>query len=421
MNLTASFFIQNRKKLNELLTTNSCVVLWGNPIFNHNENTHFPFIQNKNFYYLTGIRVPNAVLVLVKRKNSVEECLFIPEPTLFRKQWDSNVMDASQATDISGIKEIYWTENLSKWLKNFELFSLNVLTGIYKNSEPGIQFHNQKAGWLKRLLKTNYVESVIPIMNKLRMVKEPVELELIQQAIEITGFGYKKLIQQLPNCKSEKQLHWFLIDEFNRNGANGMAFDPIIASGKNATVLHYVENSADLAPNDLLLLDIGAEYLGWNADMTRVIPINGIMTKRQSDVFDAVEKAYKHSLTQLKPGMSITDLNKITAKAIAHQLVVLGLISEKEANENDAKIPAYRRYYMHSASHFLGMEVHDVGGRNEPLTEGMVITLEPGIYINEEKIGIRLENDLLIGKNSVSELSGHIPLNWKDLLDWGNS
>ena len=418
--ISSDFFVRNRAKVLNEMPNASLLVLYGNPNFYFNPSTHFPFRQLPDFYYLTGINYPDCALIIYKESSdNSTQILAIPEVTEFKRQWDSDLLEESVANTLSGIDSVAFIHNIKDVL--LELQNKIELLFVYKlkqnDRHPGIFFHSRKAAFIGRMFPNIKKSGINDIIHKLRMVKEEEEILRIQNAIEITAEALNYCLSKLDKYSTEKQFELDLYNAFLENGADGHAFDPIIASAGNATILHYISNANKIVKGQLLLADIGARIFQYNADITRVVPFVSI-TSRQKEVFNAVFRVYNSSLNEITLGMTLVDVNKLVASYIQDELLSLGLITQKEICDQKASMPAYRKYYMHSASHFLGLEVHDVGARDLPLQENMVITLEPGIYIKEENIGIRLENDLLITNKGAKELSSEIPMHWEDLMDW---
>lgn len=389
---------------------NSCCIIYSNPKVSYDKSSSYKYVQHSDFFYLTGLRVADLVMVMMKRGDKTEEILFMEEPTDFRRRWESDVLEVDNAKEISGINRICWKKEFPEFLKE-AMLSVAYYYAYYfpGNKQEGLGFHNRKATAVKRKYSQLRKMNVVPLIHQLRVIKSDEELNLIRTSIQITEIAYQKMMDNLKDFTNERDIELFLEFEMKRNGASGFAFDPIIASGKNACILHYSNNNQKLDKKELILIDIGATYSNYHTDITRVIPFGSNLSKRQKEVYQAVLKVYHKAEEYISPGKSITDINSYVARAIESELIALGLLSEKEILLQDKKRPAYKQYYMHGASHFLGLEVHDVGSRNLPLQKNMVITLEPGIYIEKEGIGIRLENDLLITDDGCENLTAKIP------------
>ena len=392
------------------MENHSVMVMYSNPSFHYSLSASFKYRQNPDFYYLTGLNFPDIILVLVKNsEGDSEEILFIDEPTDFKRQWESDVLEVDWAEDCSGINNVQMNKDFNSHLSAFLKLKTLYFYSFEKNGSNGIDFHNRKAASLKRKFTGRKFENILPEIHRLRTIKQSSELFMIRSAIETTANALSLVRANLERFSNERDIELYLEYVMKSNASSGFAFDPIIASGKNACVLHYNHNDGELNSGDLLLMDIGASFGAYHADITRTIPLGGAVSARKTEMMKAVEEVYDKGESFIQAGVSIKEINAFVAAEMEQQMLRLNLLTHSDIKNQKKGNPAYRKYYMHGASHHLGLEVHDVGDRDMPLQPGMVITLEPGIYVKEENIGIRLENDLLITENGMENLSAAIP------------
>ncbi len=389
---------------------NSLLLMFANKNHPANADAYYPYVRNSYFYYLTGITEPDTALIIHRdSKGKYEELLLIPEIPEWRKVWDGEVLDKQSAREISGAKNIEYLPSLVPVLRdlvnpNTQLF----YPGRLKRSET-VLFPEQRAKSIfRRYFPSNRQKSVIETLNKLRLVKGEEEISMIREAIKLTGEGLELMKSRINSGKVEYELETDLLGYFRRKRSRGFAFDPIIASGANSCTLHYIQNDSKLKTGDVLLTDVGAEFGGYNADITRVYPV-GKWSQRNKRVFDAVYRVITSSVKLYKPGTTIEEINREVGELVEGELLQLALINSGEISSQNENKPAYRKYFMHSAAHFLGLDVHDVGDKKTVLKPGMVLTLEPGIYIPEWQVGVRLEDDILITKDGCEVLSRGIP------------
>lgn len=400
---TAEFFAANRQHLSELSVASGPIVIAANGLIQRNGDTLFPFRQDSNFYYLTGINEPDFVLVI----DSANEYLIAPKRSVSREYFDG-VLDHKALTKTSGIIEILdetngWARLKASLVKSKNLATLapapsyEMRQGFYAN--PARARLIQK---LKRLAPNVEVIDIRKNLIGMRTVKQPLEIELIQKAIDITTGGIEKITKGLSSYKCEYEIEAELTRYFRAKGASGHAFAPIVASGINACILHNVANNSKLASDSLVTLDVGAEIENYAADLTRTLAL-GRLSTRQKDVFNAVVETQNYALGLLKPGASLKEYERAVTGFLGKKLVELKLII------SSSDMGGMRKYYPHATSHFLGLDAHDVGDYQKPLVENMILTCEPGIYITEEGIGVRIEDDVLITKSGNRVLSNDLP------------
>ncbi len=408
-------FEKNRQKLCRLLPGHSIAIIVSNDEMPRTADQFFPFRQNSDLFYLTGIEQPKTILVLAPDYNnhSINEMLFIEKPTEHQLVWNGNMLTIEDAQKISGINSLFWLDEFENSLNDLMHTAKNIYLSFHENSRsfdevPLRDFRYTEK--IKGLFPLHHFERLAPLMAEIREVKEAEEIELIRKAISISKLAFDKIIASLRPGIFESEIEAEIIAEFIRNQSSGHAFLPIVASGSNACVLHYSANNSKCNSGDLVLVDYGAEYANYNADITRTFPVNGSFSKRQREVYNSVLKLHDIAVTLMKPGVTIDKINQQIIPYFEEELIKLKLLTKEVIAKQETDKPAYKKYFMHGISHFLGLDVHDVGSKQDELVPGMVITCEPGIYIREEGIGIRLENDILITKNGNENLSISIPM-----------
>jgi len=408
-------FSDNRHKFKSHLKPNSVAVFFSNDILPTNADGAMGFKQNSDLFYLTGIDQEDTVLVIFPdvKDGKHTEVLFIKETSELIAIWEGAKLTKDQAKDVSGIKNIYWYTEFDKIFKTFAFQAENIYLNSNEHTRRYIDTQTAEDRFNNRL-RTNYplhtIQRSAPIMHKIRAIKSGYEIELIQKACDITEKGFRRLLNYVKPGTQEYQIEAELIHEFVSNKSRGFAYGPIIASGKNACVLHYVENDKECKDGDVILLDVAAEYANYASDMTRVIPANGKFTKRQKEVYNAVLHVKNAAQKMLVQGNTFDKYNKAVGDLMTEELLKLGLIKQDEVKNQNPAWPAYKKYFMHGTSHFLGLDVHDVGFFYEPMQAGMVFTVEPGIYIPEENLGIRLEDNILVTTGEPINLMQNIPI-----------
>lgn len=385
-----------------------------------NGDQYFPFRQQSDFFYLTGIDQEKSILLLAPDcpTEKLREVLFVIKTNEQIAIWEGHKYTKEEAKEISGIDNIQWIENYEMALKEVMSYHNEVFlnSNEYIKFTPDVKDRNHRLG---EQLKTdfplhNYQRSA-PLLAQLRMIKSPQEVELLQTACNLTEKGFRKLL-----AKSLIGMHEFEVEagldyEFKMNRGNGHGYAPIIAGGKNSCVLHYVDNHEKLKDGDLLLMDFGAEYANYTADMSRTIPVNGKYTERQKDCYNAVLRTFKALKKLYVPGNTTEIINENANQLMEQEMLQLGLISSDDIKNQDPENPAYKKYFMHGVAHHIGLDVHDVGSKHETFKPGMLLTCEPGLYIREENIGIRIENDILITENGPVDLMDSIPIEVEEI------
>jgi Xaa-Pro aminopeptidase len=407
------------------MTSGSIAVFNSNDIMPTSADGSMPFIQQSDIYYLSGIDQEETILCLFPEALDTQhrEILFLRETNEEIAVWEGEKLTRERASEISGINSIYW---LSQFEGIFNALAYQAKT-IYLNSNEHLRASRQVetrddrfSKWCHNKYSLHQYDRAQPILHSLRVIKSEYEIGQIRQAIDITGHAFKRVLNFIKPGVYEFEIEAEMIHEFVRNRSRRFAFQPIIASGYNACVLHYIENKDMCRDGDLLLMDFGAEYGNYNADITRCAPVNGRFTERQKDVYMAVLRVQREAMKMLTPGNNITEYQREVGKIMESELLGLGLLSKTEIKNQDPANPAYKKYFMHGTSHHLGLDVHDYGYPQMKMEPGMVFTVEPGIYIREENLGVRLENDVVITRDGVIDLMENVPIEIEEIEDLMN-
>lgn len=394
------------------------VIIQSNDQMPRNGDQFYPFRQNSSFIYFTGIEQEKSVLVIDKNaEGEYREVLFLLKPNKDLEIWEGHKLTKDEATEISGVSDVKWLEELDSYV---QLKAVERNT-FYLNMPENPKFHTEVKGPEIRMhesLKTKFplhtYKRLAPIVHSIRVIKEHEELEIIKKACKITKEAFLRVLDKTQPGSMEFEIEAEITYEFLKQGSSGHAYAPIVASGKNACVLHYIENNEECKSGDLLLMDFGAEYGNYAADCSRTIPVNGKFTSRQRELYDACLSTFKFARSLMIPGTSINEMHKKVGEFWENKHIELGLYTKADVKKNP-ETPLWKRYYMHGTSHFLGLDVHDVGSKDQPFEPGMVLTCEPGIYIPDENIGIRLENDILITEEGNIDLMDDIPIEPDDI------
>jgi Xaa-Pro aminopeptidase len=424
--INASLFITNRESFVKQMVEGALAVFNSNDIFPISADSTMPFQQHRDIFHLSGVDQEESILVLFPSASNPahREILFLKETSELIAIWEGEKLTKSTAFEVSGIKTVYWLQQFPVIFKQI----MAECSAIYVNTNEHLRASTVVETREDRFIKTvkndypaHHVLKSAPIMHRIRSIKHPIEIDLMQTACNITEAGFRRLLGFVKPGVWEYEIEAELSHEFLRNRSKGFAYTPIIASGKNACVLHYIENNQQCKDGDVILLDVAAEYANYSSDLTRCIPVSGRFTKRQKEVYNAVLHVKKEAEKLLLPGVIMADYHKTVGLLMEEQLVKLQLISLDDIKNQKADWPAYKKYFMHGTSHFIGLDTHDVGLWHEPIKAGMVFTCEPGIYIPEEGLGIRLEDDLLVQKTGAPfNLMGNIPLEAEAIEDLMN-
>ena len=417
---TASLFTLHRNKLAGLLEKNAIAIVHSNDVVPSNADATLPFKQCNDLFYLTGIAQEESILLLFPEAHlpADREILFLRETNEHIAVWEGAKLTKAEASERTGIARVEWIGMFEQTINRLipQAESIFLPTNEHPRSTPGIDTRN--ARFIKDCqarFPLHRYGRLAPLINRLRVIKSEEEIAFTKTACEITEAGFRRILSFVKPGTGEWEVEAEFIHEFIRSGSRGFAYHPIIAGGRNACVLHYTFNDNLLKDGDLLLLDVAAEYAGWNSDMTRTIPVSGKFNARQRQVYESVLRVMRFAEGILRPGILITDYQKKVLTFMEGELILLGLFTKQQAADQDETKPLVKKYFMHGTSHHLGLDVHDVSPPNEAVAVGMLFTIEPGIYIPEESIGIRLENNYLIGEKSNTDLMATIPIEADDI------
>ncbi|HPR01434.1 MAG: aminopeptidase P N-terminal domain-containing protein [Lewinellaceae bacterium] len=419
--IDASFFVQNRKRFTRDISPQAMAVFLANDPMPRSGDQTFPYRQNTHFFYLTGIDQEESALILFPDcpKQEYKEILFIRRTNEHLITWEGPKLTQEEAKTLSGIQTVLWMDQMEGIF-----YALMMQSQIlYLNGNEQERFQNpvpsrdhRFAQKVRQEFPLHALARAQPILRNLVMIKAPQEVETMRTAIRITGDAFQRVCTSLRPGIMEFELEAEMIYEFIRQGARGHAYEPIVAGGANACILHYIQNNARLQDGDVVLLDFGAEYGNYAADLSRSIPVSGRFSSRQAQVYDAVLRTLRMAKQMMVPGQTLAEIQKESESYLGYELHALGLVNAKSPDKKDIQ-----RYFMHGIGHHLGLDVHDLADRNLPLQAGMVITCEPGIYIREEGLGIRLENNILITDHQPQDLMAEIPIEREAIEELMNS
>ncbi|TAH14571.1 MAG: M24 family metallopeptidase [Sphingobacteriia bacterium] len=418
--LDPAIFINNRKRFVKKMLPNSIAVFVSNDEWPGNGDALHSFKQNSDLYWLSGIEQEDTMLILFPDcpDPKYKEVLVLVRPNALKEKWDGKRLRASEASTISGIKEIIWLDSLDAMLQGWIHLADTIYLDTNENDRKASPIRTREYRFVDEM-KLSYplhqFQRAAKIMKELRAIKSKEEIVVVQKAIDITEKTFRRLLKFIQPGVNEYEIEAEIFHSFLSQRATGPAYGSIIASGDNARTLHYVSNNAECKSGDLILMDFGAEYGGYNADLTRTIPVNGKFTPRQKIVYNACLHLHNYAKSILKPGISIVDYTDKVGEEATKQFIKIGLLNKADIKNEDPTNRAYRKYLYHGISHHLGIDVHDLGTRTTPVQAGMLFTIEPGIYIEEEKMGIRIENNFWITKSGSIDLMKNIPITVEEI------
>jgi Xaa-Pro aminopeptidase len=417
-------FISNRKNLRKSLKENSIVVVNANDVLPTNSDGTVRFRQNSDLFYLSGADQEESILVLCPDfpDKKYHEVLFLKETNEHIATWEGHKLTKDEAREVSGIQTIMWLSDFPKLfhtmmvMGNVEHVYLNT-NDHYRTDTPVESRDARFIKWCRKKYPLHKFERLAPIMHKLRCIKSEFEIELMQRACDITEKAFRRVLKFVKPGVVEYEIEAEYAHEFLKNGSRGFAYEPIIASGANSCVLHYIENDQVCKDGDVLLLDVAAEFANYNSDLTRTIPVNGKFSPRQKEVYNAVLRVKRAAMKILRPGIVYFDYHKEVQKIMEQELIKLRLIDKHDVKKQNPDKPLLMKYFMHGTSHMLGLDVHDVGNMYQKIQPGMVWTVEPGIYIREEGLGVRIENNVVVTKTGIKDLMKDIPIEAEEIED----
>ena len=419
-------FISNRKNFINKMEGSALAVFNSNDFYPISADSTMPFEQHRDIFHLSGVDQEESILVISpnSKNEAHKEVLFLKETNEHIAVWEGEKLTKEAAFEVSGIKTVYWLNQFDSIFKQMMCEVDAVYLNTNEHLRANTEVETREDRFIKKL-KNDYlahqVKRSAPIMHQIRSIKNTIEIELMQKACSITKLGVERILKFVKPGVFEYEIEAELIHEFIRNRSKGFAYTPIVASGANACVLHYIENNCECKDGEVILLDVGAEYANYASDLTRAIPVNGRFTDRQKAVYNSVLHVKKEAQKLLVPGTIMNEYHKEVGSLMEAELLKLKLIDSTDIKNQKADWPAYKKYFMHGTSHFIGLDTHDVGLWNEPIQAGMAFTCEPGIYIPEEGLGIRLEDDLIVQKNGEPyNLMGDIPIEVEEIEDLMN-
>jgi Xaa-Pro aminopeptidase len=418
--LNSQIFVENRKRFVNKMEKNAIAIFNSNDELPSNGDAIYKFKQNSDLLWLTGIEQEDSMLILYPDNPDAKyrEVLVLVRPNELKEKWDGHRLRVNEATAISGITTIIWLDTLDgvlqPWIHWADTIYLNTNENDRKANTVGVRDYRYAEMMKQRYPLHNYKRSA-KILKELRAIKSALEIEVLQKAIDITDTTFRHLLQFIKPGVMEYEIEAEIYHQFMKQRSAGPAYGSIIASGNNARVLHYVENNRECKDGELILMDFGAEYGNYCADLTRTIPVNGKFGRRQKTVYNACLHLHNYAASILKPGISIIDYTDKVGEEATQVFLKIGLLRKGEVKNEDAENRAYRKYLYHGISHHLGIDVHDLGTRTEPIKAGMVFTIEPGIYIEEEQMGVRIENNFWITKSGNKDLMKNIPITAEDI------
>ena len=418
--LNPEIFIKNRERFIDRMQKNSIAIFTSNDELPMNGDALYPFKQNSDLFWLSGITQEDSMVILFPDNPDPKyrEVLVLVRPNELKEKWDGKRLRVNEAQSMSGIKTIVWLDSLDALLQPW----IHLADTIYLDSNE-----NDRKASLVRTRDYKYIdemkaryplhnyERAAKLMKELRGIKTALEIEVLQKAIDITDNTFRRLLKFIRPGVMEYEIEAEIWHSFLSQRATGPAYGSIIAGGDRARILHYVSNNEECKDGELILMDFGAEYGGYCADLTRTVPVNGKFTRRQKTIYNACLHLHDYAKSLLKPGISIVDYTDKVGEEATQQFLKIGLLKKSDVKNEDPENRAYRKYLYHGISHHLGIDVHDLGTRTEPIKAGMVFTVEPGIYIEEEKMGVRIENNLWITKSGNKDLMKNIPITVEEI------
>ena len=418
--LNPEIFIQNRQRFASRMQKNSIAIFVSNDEVPSNGDAIYSFKQNSDLYWLSGIEQEDSMVILFPDNPDPKyrEVLVLVRPNELKEKWDGKRLRVNEAQGISGIKTIVWLDSLDGLLQPWIHLADNIYLDSNENDRKASLVRSRDYRFIDEMKSRyplhNYLRAA-KLMKELRGIKTALEVEVMQKAIDITENTFRRLLKFIKPGVWEYEIEAEIMHSFLSQRATGQAYGSIIASGDRARTLHYVSNNAECKDGELILMDFGAEYGGYCADLTRTVPVNGKFTRRQKTVYNACLHLHDYAKSLLKPGISIVDYTDKVGEEATQQFLKIGLLRKSDVKNEDPENRAYRKYLYHGISHHLGVDVHDLGTRTEPIKAGMVFTVEPGIYIEEEQMGIRIENNLWITKNGNKDLMKNIPITEEEI------
>ena len=424
--INSDLFINNRKNFKNKMVSNSLAVFNSNDVYPIGADSTIPFQQDRNIFYLSGVDQEESVLILFPDCPNPKhrEILFLTETNAHIAVWEGEKLTKEKAFETSGVSTVYWLQDFDRVMKEIMSQADTIYINTNEHYRASVATETREDRFNKAVraqFPAHKVEKSNPILQRLRSVKHPLELDIIQEACNITEKGFRRILEFVKPDVWEYNIEAEFMHEFLNNRSKGFAYTPIVASGNNANVLHYIENNKQCKAGDLILLDIGAEYANYASDMSRTIPVSGKFTKRQKEVYNAINRVKNEATKMLTPGTIWADYHNEVGKIATSEMLSLGLLDKADVQNEDKDWPAYKKYFMHGTSHHMGLDTHDYGILHEPMKANMVFTVEPGFYIPDEGFGIRIEDDVVIQESGEPfNLMRNIPIEADEIEDLMN-
>ena len=424
--INSELFIKNRKNFVAKMKPNSVAFFNSNDIYPVSADSTLPFEQQRDIFYLSGVDQEESVLMLTTNSQNTKhkEVLFLKETNPHIAIWEGPKLDKQEAYETSGIETVFWLDEMEKTINEV---MLNCETIYYNHNEHyrakvEVETREERFNkWIESKFKNKKKERSNPILQRLRSIKDPLEIELIQRACDITEKGFRRVLDFVRDGVWEYEIEAEFIHEFLKNRSKKFAYTPIIASGNNANILHYIENNKQCHDGELILMDVGAEYANYSSDMTRTIPVSGRYTQRQKDIYNAVLRVKNNATKMLVTGTDWKEYHVEVGKLMTSELLGLKLLDKSDIQNETKEKPAYKKYFMHGTSHHMGLDTHDYGLLDDPMVKNMVFTVEPGIYLPDENFGVRLEDDVVIQEDGYPKnLMKNIPIEIEEIEDLMN-
>ncbi len=424
--IDSNLFVKNRKKFMAQMRPKSIAVFNSNDIYPIGADSTLPFEQDRDIFYLSGADQEETILLLFPDAMDPKhrEILFVRETNDHIAVWEGAKLTKEKATEVSGIETVYWLTDFDKIFFDLMTEADTIYFNTNEHYRQAVETQTREARFIEKCKKeypAHQWAKSNPILQQIRGVKEPEEIELMQTACDITEKGFRRILEFVKPGVWEHEIEAEFLHEFVRNRSRGFAYPPIIAAGSNANVLHYLENNKEVKDGDMILLDLAAEYANYSSDMTRTIPVNGKFTDRQKQVYSAVLRVKNEATKMLVPGTIWAEFHKEVGKLMTSELIDLGLLDKADVQNENPDWPAYKKYFMHGTSHHIGLNTHDYGELKKPMKANMVFTVEPGIYIPAEGMGVRLEDDVVIQeKGEPFNLMRNIPIEIEEIEELMN-
>ena len=424
--INSELFIKNRKNFVAKMKPNSVAFFNSNDIYPVSADSTLPFEQQRDIFYLSGVDQEESVLMLTTNSQNTKhkEVLFLKETSPHIAIWEGPKLDKEEAYETSGIETVLWLDEMEKTIEEVMLSCETIYYNHNEHYRAKVEVETREERfnkWIENKFKNKKKERSNPILQRLRSIKDPVEIELIQRACDITEKGFRRVLDFVRDGVWEYEIEAEFIHEFLKNRSKKFAYTPIIATGSNANILHYIENNKQCHDGELILMDVGAEYANYSSDMTRTIPVSGRYTQRQKDIYNAVLRVKNNATKMLVTGTDWKKYHVEVGKLMTSELLALKLLDKSDIQNETKEKPAYKKYFMHGTSHHMGLDTHDYGLLDDPMVENMVFTVEPGIYLPDENFGVRLEDDVVIQKDRYPKnLMKNIPIEIEEIEDLMN-